>query len=366
MTASERPSTLRPLVRALAHASAQHALFTQAIAAQLGIGSSDLDCLALLHDLGPTTPGQLAEALNLTTGAITGVVDRLASAGFVLRQSDPADRRRVIVQPVVERIPELEAAQAPFLAALADSLAPASATDLRRLQDFLNSAADLLAGEAARMRGEHLPRTTGSDYTAPLGDLEAAVLEFASGAAGVRICALDSGDALYSAAFEGAQPTVRAQAGTVSFRYRRLGPFAWDGAKHSGVVALNASIPWTLAVRGGASSVSIDASGLLVRDVSISGGVNKVDLCLPRPSGTVRVCLDGGVSRVRIQRPLDVAAQVRLHGGANRVDFDAQHFGAVGGDAVLASPEWDLAVNRYVIEIRGGASRLSIQELLEG
>ena len=74
----------------------------------------------------------------------------------------------------------------------------------------------------------------------------------------------------------------------------------------------------------------------------------------------------GGASRVRIQRPSGVAAQLRVHGGANRLEFDAQHFGAVGGDAVLAGPGWDLASDRYTIEIRGGASRLSVQELQEG
>jgi DNA-binding MarR family transcriptional regulator len=357
----------RELARAIRRSSAQYALFSQALATQLGIGVTDLDCLLLLDDLGPATPGQLAEALNLTTGAITGVVDRLVSAGFVLRENDPADRRRVIVSPVLERVSVLGDAQAPLLAATVGALESISPTDQQRLLDFLNRVADLLTAETARIRGEHLPRTTGSDFTAPLGQLEAAVLEFATGAAEVRIGTLDlAATALYSATFEGAQPTVRVQGGSVTFRYRRLGPFEWGGAKHAGVVLLNPNIPWSIAVRGGASAVAIDASGLLLRELSINGGVNKLDLCLPPPSTTVNVCLDGGVSRVRIQRPAAVPVQLRVHGGANRLEFDAQHFGAVGGDAVLASPGWELATDRYAIEVRGGASRLSVQELQEG
>jgi hypothetical protein len=128
-------------------------------------------------------------------------------------------------------------------------------------------------------------------------------------------------------------------------------------------VALNASIPWSIAVRGGASGLMLDAASLLLRDVSIGGGLSRVELCLPQPSGTLTLCLEGGLNRVTIGRPAGVPAELQLSGGANRLEFDEQRFGAVGGDVRLASPEWDVASNRYVIQVRGGASRLSIREL---
>lgn len=43
----------------------------------------------------PATPGELALTLRLTTGAITGLVDRLVRSGHVVREPDAADRRRV-------------------------------------------------------------------------------------------------------------------------------------------------------------------------------------------------------------------------------------------------------------------------------
>ena len=267
---------------------------------------------------------------------------------------------------------DFDAAQAPLLAAIERSLHSASSTDIQRLLDFHEQIAELLQRETTRIRRDATSPNGGSGFNAPLGDVKAGVLEFASGAAGVRIDALDlsrGGDdatPLYAASFEGLQPSVRVQSGSVSFRYRRSSPFEWGRAKHSGVVELNASIPWRIVLHGGASAVVIDASSLLLRELKISGGVNKVDVYLPEPSGTVDVCLDGGVSRVQIQRPAGVAAQLRVHGGANRLDFDERHFGAVGGDAVLASPDWDAATHRYAFEIRGGASRLSVQELQEG
>ena len=43
--------------------------------------------------------GRLGELTGLTTGAVTGIIDRLEKAGYVKRASDPADRRRTIVEP---------------------------------------------------------------------------------------------------------------------------------------------------------------------------------------------------------------------------------------------------------------------------
>lgn len=43
----------------------------------------------------PATPGDLQRALTLTSGAVTGLVDRLVRAGHVRRQPDERDRRRV-------------------------------------------------------------------------------------------------------------------------------------------------------------------------------------------------------------------------------------------------------------------------------
>jgi DNA-binding MarR family transcriptional regulator len=87
----------------------------------VGVNPTDLGalCLLLLH--GPAPAGRLAELTGLTTGAITGVVDRLEKGGFVRREVDPADRRKVIVVPDAGRVerdlfphfPSLQTAAAP-------------------------------------------------------------------------------------------------------------------------------------------------------------------------------------------------------------------------------------------------------------
>jgi len=108
-----RPALSRPKARAvllqeLEHAvrrsSAQGVIFGQTVANVAGISGSDLECLDFLNLEGRVTAGRLAELTGLTTGAITGVVDRLEKAGFVRRERDESDRRKVFIVPVLEKM----------------------------------------------------------------------------------------------------------------------------------------------------------------------------------------------------------------------------------------------------------------------
>ena len=65
---------------------AQVVLFNHAANARLGLGASDSQFLTLLRTRGPMTPGQLAEATRLTSGTVTGVIDRLEKAKLVRRE----------------------------------------------------------------------------------------------------------------------------------------------------------------------------------------------------------------------------------------------------------------------------------------
>ncbi|GAA5097433.1 MarR family winged helix-turn-helix transcriptional regulator [Nocardia iowensis] len=79
----------------------------QAVADRLGLHVTDLRCLNMLRLGGPATAGELAAAAGLTTGAITRMIDRLLKAGYVRREHDGQDRRRVIITAVQERIDEI-------------------------------------------------------------------------------------------------------------------------------------------------------------------------------------------------------------------------------------------------------------------
>ena len=113
-------------------------LFHQAIADRLGMHVTDHKCVDILLRTGAITAGDLAERTGLTTGAITGVIDRLEKAGFVRRAKDSSDRRRVIVEPLPKRI---EGQIGPLFAsigrAMADLCAQYSTPELAAIRDFV-------------------------------------------------------------------------------------------------------------------------------------------------------------------------------------------------------------------------------------
>src|SRR5689334_17448575 len=78
-------------------------LMGQAAADRIGINATDLNCLNILSFSGHMTAGELARATGLTTASITGVIDRLEEAGYVSRERDPHDRRRVVVTLSLDR-----------------------------------------------------------------------------------------------------------------------------------------------------------------------------------------------------------------------------------------------------------------------
>lgn len=99
-----RPALLRELEHAVRKSSALGVIFGQTVASRVGISSSDLECLDFLNIEGRVTAGRLAELTGLTTGAITGVVDRLEKAGLVRRERDEQDRRKVFIAIVPENV----------------------------------------------------------------------------------------------------------------------------------------------------------------------------------------------------------------------------------------------------------------------
>ena len=60
-------------------------VFYEALAERLGLNATDLLAVQLIAAEETATPGRLAELAGLTTGAITGVLDRLEKAGVVVR-----------------------------------------------------------------------------------------------------------------------------------------------------------------------------------------------------------------------------------------------------------------------------------------
>jgi DNA-binding MarR family transcriptional regulator len=161
--AGGRGAILAELEREIRKLSAQSVLFSTAISSRLGINSSDLECLDIVNLGGAATAGQLAAATGLSTGAITGVIDRLVKAGFVRRRRDGRDRRRVIIEPM----PGVERKIAPMFASLSAAMARLWSTysdvDLELVRRWVAESYPVMVEETAKLRAapHRLVRKTG-------------------------------------------------------------------------------------------------------------------------------------------------------------------------------------------------------------
>jgi DNA-binding MarR family transcriptional regulator len=127
-------------------------LFQHGIAERAGLGASDHKCLEILRERGPMTGSGLAAATGLTTGAITGVVARLESRGFLTREPDPLDARKQILRPSLDRIEELHADFAPFRKDIAALIASLDAHQRAGLVRFFEHGAAIAIQHATLAR----------------------------------------------------------------------------------------------------------------------------------------------------------------------------------------------------------------------
>ncbi|MFC4606321.1 MarR family winged helix-turn-helix transcriptional regulator [Streptomyces maoxianensis] len=132
---------------------ASYALFNQALADHLRLHPTDLQCLNLLGlEPGPVTTGRVAELTGLTTGSATRLVDRLERAGYVTRERDAEDRRRVLVTLVPERMAEFGAVWQKLNGSWFDMFDAYSDEEIALLTSHMRRTVELSAAQVERLR----------------------------------------------------------------------------------------------------------------------------------------------------------------------------------------------------------------------
>jgi DNA-binding MarR family transcriptional regulator len=327
-----------------------------AAAERLGVGATDFDALVLLDTAGPLTAGRIAEAMAITTGAVTGLIDRLERAGYVQRTRHEADRRQVFIELSPARRDQLDAHwkdRDRFVAEAIGKLDDAGLGEAARLIDAIaeRTLASLAADDDDGARGEDADDVV----RAPLGTIERGHLRFASGVARIELRGARIKD-LYRATFHGKRPQIAVEPdGLVTLQYK------WFGKTGvSDQIALTTAVPWVIEIRRGVSHLTADLRELEVTGIDITGGASECALTLPRPRGHATLRITGGASQLVVKRPRGTAAQVMIRGGVSRFVFDDQRIGA--DEIRLSTPGWDSAPDRWTIELTGGASSVSVTE----
>ncbi len=128
--------------------------FHEAVSRRLGMTAAERKTLGFLGEMGVATPGQLASATGLTTGAITGIVDRLEKAGYARRVPNPHDRRSVLIEAL--QTDKVQAMMAPVFGSLGAAMTDLSARyppeQLALIHTYLAETIDVLRNETGKLR----------------------------------------------------------------------------------------------------------------------------------------------------------------------------------------------------------------------
>ena len=155
-TSQNRAQILEKLWDLGRQVSTQTVFLHQAIAQTIGLNATDTKCVDLIlrGPDGKLTAGQIAEMSGLTTGAVTHIIDRLEKKGFVERQRDPNDRRKVLVSVKMENMAEV----GPLYVAIGEAyMGLASRYDdeaLRIIADYMERSMEISAQQLAKLRGK--------------------------------------------------------------------------------------------------------------------------------------------------------------------------------------------------------------------
>jgi DNA-binding MarR family transcriptional regulator len=151
MSSERREDAIAALNQEVRGWQADQELFDSTVMERAGFNRTDWRCLDIIGTRGPMTAGELAEALRLTTGAVTGVLDRLEVAGLVRRVRDTGDRRRVIVE-VTDEVAHIGApVYGPLITDAAEAHAVFSTEELDVITRFIRTERGLLAKHTTRV-----------------------------------------------------------------------------------------------------------------------------------------------------------------------------------------------------------------------
>ena len=137
--------------------STETIMFHQAVADVLGLHITDHKGLDLIYRYGPIPAGRLAELTGLTTGAVTGMIDRLEKVGYVRRINDRKDRRITMIEPTRNKKLErkLEIIFTPVSMRMHKLLSSYSDNELAFLFDVLTKSLEQSHEELIKLRCAH-------------------------------------------------------------------------------------------------------------------------------------------------------------------------------------------------------------------
>jgi len=121
------------------------------------LGPTEVRAVGRIGEAGQATPKMLATNLEMTTGAVTAILDRLESAGLLRRLPNPADRRSTLVELTAEGTVVYERMHVEYNQVVASVTGALTTDNIGFVTDFLAQAADAMNAHAATGRPDQPP-----------------------------------------------------------------------------------------------------------------------------------------------------------------------------------------------------------------
>src|SRR5262249_15770438 len=133
-------------------------LFHGTKARLLDLHPTDYKALSMVERLGAMSAGEIAQHSGLAAASVTNLIDRLERKGFVRRVPDTQDRRRVMVEPVMERVMAAPGLFASTQQSLTKMYKHYSDQDLAVILDFFKHNPERLRAETRKLDAASLDK----------------------------------------------------------------------------------------------------------------------------------------------------------------------------------------------------------------
>lgn len=120
-------------------------LMHEAIARKAGLTGTDHKYLGILLQRGRLTAGDLSTLTGLTTGAVTGLIDRLEKKELVKREFDKTDRRKIWIVPNLEKANKLfENSHLDLRVQVEQLISTFSESEIQVIERYLKSSIEIM------------------------------------------------------------------------------------------------------------------------------------------------------------------------------------------------------------------------------
>lgn len=213
------------------------------------------------------------------------------------------------------------------------------------------------------VRGPVSDATQTLDSSEAVGSLNQAALDVNAGAATMTVEGSSAlGPDLYRAHIEytGSKPGVSLDRSTGILRISQNNDVGFLASRRFVLdLQINSAVSWNISADTGSTNDTLKLSAIKVGSIKLNAGASRTDITLGRPTGIVRISVDGGAITLHLHRPSQSEAFVHVSGGALSLNADGRQLHGIG-DESWQSNGYDGAADAYQVDVNGGASTVTV------